>query len=68
MYKHIVVTGGAGFIGSNLVHELARRHPEAEGKPIVIANCQAGWQTMMMAAIRPDLTGPIILAGSPLSY
>ena len=50
------------------IDDVAQRHPEAEGKPIVIANCQAGWQTMMMAAIRPDLTGPIILAGSPLSY
>ncbi len=29
MYKHIVVTGGAGFVGSNLVLELARRYPEA---------------------------------------
>ncbi len=50
------------------VEEVAKRHPEAEGKPIVIANCQAGWQIMMMAAIRPDLAGPIMLAGTPLSY
>lgn len=50
------------------VAAVAARHPEAEGKPVVIANCQAGWQTMMMAAIRPDLAGPILLAGAPLSY
>ena len=50
------------------IEEVGKRHPEAEGKPIVIANCQAGWQTMMAAAIRPDLFGPIVLAGSPLSY
>ena len=30
MYKHVVITGGAGFVGSNLVHEMARRYPEAE--------------------------------------
>jgi pimeloyl-ACP methyl ester carboxylesterase len=43
-------------------------HPEAEGKPCVIGNCQAGWAVMMLAAIRPELFGPIIIAGSPLSY
>jgi hypothetical protein len=35
---------------------------------VIVANCQAGWQIMMMAAIRPELCGPILLAGSPLSY
>jgi pimeloyl-ACP methyl ester carboxylesterase len=43
-------------------------HPEADGKPCVIGNCQAGWAIMMLAAIRPELFGPIIIAGSPLSY
>jgi len=50
------------------LEEVARRHPEAESKPVVIGNCQAGWQLMMTAAIRPELFGPIMLAGSPLSY
>jgi Protein of unknown function (DUF3141) len=43
-------------------------HPEADGKPCVIGNCQAGWAVMMLAAVRPELFGPIIIAGSPLSY
>jgi pimeloyl-ACP methyl ester carboxylesterase len=43
-------------------------HPQADGKPCVIGNCQAGWAIMILAAARPDLFGPIILAGSPLSY
>jgi pimeloyl-ACP methyl ester carboxylesterase len=50
------------------IADVAKRHPEADGKPIIIANCQAGWQIMMTAAIRPDLAGPIMLAGTPLSY
>jgi len=48
--------------------EVDARHPEAEGRPIVIANCQAGWQIMMTAAVRPELFGVIMLAGTPLSY
>ncbi|MGB5065348.1 MAG: DUF3141 domain-containing protein [Candidatus Competibacter sp.] len=43
-------------------------HPQAEGKPCVIGNCQAGWAVMMLAATRPELFGPIIIPGSPLSY
>jgi hypothetical protein len=43
-------------------------HPEAEGKPAVIGNCQAGWAVMMLAAVRPEIFGPILIAGSPLSY
>jgi pimeloyl-ACP methyl ester carboxylesterase len=43
-------------------------HPQADGKPCVIGNCQAGWAVMMLAALRPDLFGPIIVAGAPLSY
>jgi Protein of unknown function (DUF3141) len=43
-------------------------HPKAEGKPCVIGNCQAGWAVMLVAAIRPELFGPIIVPGSPLSY
>ena len=43
-------------------------HPNADGKPCVIGNCQAGWAVMMLAALRPELFGPMIIAGSPLSY
>ncbi len=43
-------------------------HPNADGKPCVIGNCQAGWAVMMLAATRPELFGPIIIPGSPLSY
>jgi hypothetical protein len=53
---------------ARFLDEVIARHPEADGKPCVIGNCQAGWAVMMLAAIRPDLFGPIIVAGSPLSY
>ena len=43
-------------------------HPNADGKPCVIGNCQAGWAVMILAAMRPELFGPIIVAGSPMSY
>jgi pimeloyl-ACP methyl ester carboxylesterase len=52
---------------ATFVQEVAKRHPGA-GRPAVIGNCQAGWQTMIMAATHPDVPGPLLLAGSPLSY
>lgn len=53
---------------ARFLEEVIALHPEAEGKPVVIGNCQAGWQLMMTAAIHPELFGPIIIAGAPLSY
>src|ERR1700747_2044514 len=50
------------------LEKVVELHPQADGKPCVIGNCQAGWAVMMLAALRPDLFGPIIIAGSPLSY
>lgn len=49
------------------VEEVARLHPKAE-KPALIGNCQAGWAVALLGADRPDLTGPLVLNGSPLSY
>jgi Protein of unknown function (DUF3141) len=53
---------------ARFVEQVVARHPDAEGKPCLIGNCQAGWQIMMMSAAHPDIVGPIMLAGSPLSY
>ena len=50
------------------LEHVAARHPSPEGKPCVIANCQAGWAMMMLAAVAPDAMGPLLIAGSPLSY
>jgi len=49
------------------LEEVVRRHPEAE-KPAVIGNCQAGWAAALIGADRPDVTGPMVFNGSPLSY
>ena len=53
---------------AHFVEVVAELHKNADGKPALIGNCQAGWQIMMMAAQSPDLAGPIIIAGTPLSY
>jgi hypothetical protein len=48
--------------------EVGRRHNDADGRPVAIGNCQAGWALLMAAAIRPEAFGPLMVAGSPLSY
>jgi pimeloyl-ACP methyl ester carboxylesterase len=48
--------------------EVNALHPKAEGKPFVIGNCQGGWALMLLAAAAPELVGPLLLAGSPISY
>ena len=50
------------------IKRVTELHPETDEKPVIIGNCQAGWAVMMLAATYPDLCGPIILAGSPMSY
>jgi pimeloyl-ACP methyl ester carboxylesterase len=50
------------------IEKVISRHPEADGKPCVIGNCQAGWAVMILASLRPELFGPIIVAGAPLAY
>lgn len=53
---------------ARFIAKVAELHPDADGKPALIGNCQAGWQIMMTAALNPDLPGPLVLAGAPLSY
>jgi pimeloyl-ACP methyl ester carboxylesterase len=49
------------------LEEVRRRHPNAP-KPAVIGNCQGGWAAALIGAERPDLVGPMVFNGSPLSY
>src|SRR4051794_15366655 len=53
---------------AQFIETVISRHPDADGKPCVIGNCQAGWAVMILASLRPKLFGPIIVAGAPLAY
>jgi len=72
-----------GFVAEPLdgqtIEDVARGHtvflekvvelqPRATGKPMLIGNCQAGWHGLMAACLRPDLVGPVVLAGAPVSF
>ncbi|MBK1635753.1 DUF3141 domain-containing protein [Rhodovulum adriaticum] len=51
---------------AEFVREVTRRHPDA-AKPVITGNCQGGWATLLLAAMNPDLTGPIVLNGAPVA-
>ena len=53
---------------ARFVETVRARHATSPKKPAVIGNCQAGWAVAALAAVRPDLMGPILLNGAPLSY
>jgi pimeloyl-ACP methyl ester carboxylesterase len=52
---------------ADFVREVRRRHPRSP-KPVIIGNCQGGWAAMLLAASNPDLAGPVVVNGAPLSY
>ena len=56
-----VMHAEAGFL-----REIARRHP-GSNKPVVVGNCQGGWATLILAAANPELSGPLVLNGAPVS-
>ncbi len=53
---------------ARFIEEVIARHPQCRARPVVIGNCQAGWAMMALNATRPELFGPLIVVGAPLSY
>ena len=52
---------------AEFVRIVAERHPDSS-KPVLVGNCQGGWAVMMLAAARPDIAGPLVINGAPMSY
>lgn len=52
---------------ARFVERVRELHPDSD-KPCIYGNCQAGWAVAILSAARPEIMGPIILAGAPLSY
>jgi pimeloyl-ACP methyl ester carboxylesterase len=52
---------------AKFVRAVADRHPNSP-KPVVVGNCQGGWSAMLLAASHPDITGPVVVNGAPMSY
>lgn len=51
---------------AQFVQTVIERHPKAD-EPVIIGNCQGGWAILILAATHPEIKGPIVLNGSPVS-
>ncbi len=49
------------------MEKVVELHPYADA-PAIMGNCQAGWAAALVCADRPDVAGPLVLNGAPLSY
>ncbi|MRR17882.1 MAG: DUF3141 domain-containing protein [Deltaproteobacteria bacterium] len=49
------------------MEKIVELHPYADA-PAILGNCQAGWAAALVCADRPDVAGPLVLNGAPLSY
>ncbi|MFI4941346.1 MAG: DUF3141 domain-containing protein, partial [Burkholderiales bacterium] len=53
---------------ARFIEEVIAKHPQCDAKPVVIGNCQAGWAMMGLNALRPELFGPLMIMGAPVSF
>jgi pimeloyl-ACP methyl ester carboxylesterase len=53
---------------AKFLETIIARHPQIKARPVVIGNCQAGWAMMALSATRPELFGPLMIMGAPVSY
>jgi pimeloyl-ACP methyl ester carboxylesterase len=52
---------------TKFLETVVKRHPDSP-KPTIYGNCQGGWASMMIAANDPEMVGPIVINGAPMSY
>jgi pimeloyl-ACP methyl ester carboxylesterase len=52
---------------TKFLETVVKRHPKSP-KPTIYGNCQGGWASMLIAANNPEMAGPIVINGAPMSY
>ena len=54
-------------VEAQFVKKIVELHPQSP-RPAILGNCQGGWAAMMLAATTPELSGPVVINGAPMSY